>query len=81
MQVKVRFFALLRELYGAREAEVELPEGATAHDALSQLFPEALRQGRFPRSILFAVNQAYVPGSHVLKPGDELVFVPPVSGG
>lgn len=81
MTITVRLFALLRELYGAKEATLVLPEGATVAEALSALFPEAQRQGRFPRSLLFAVNRGYVSAAHVLKDGDELVFVPPVSGG
>lgn len=80
MQIKVRLFALLRELFGASEASLEVPEGCTAQQALELLFPDPARRQRIPK-LMFAINQGFVKGDAVLHAGDELVFVPPVSGG
>jgi molybdopterin converting factor subunit 1 len=79
--VRVRLFAGLREAAGASELTLELPEGATAEDAwqrLAEAHPALL-----PRraSLVAAVNRRYVAFDSVLGPGDELAFVPPVSGG
>lgn len=81
MQVTVRLFALLRELKGQSELTLEVPEGCTVAGAWELLFPELDPARRFNRAMLYAVNQEYVSAQTVLQSGDELVFVPPVSGG
>jgi molybdopterin synthase catalytic subunit len=77
----VRLFASLREAAGRGELELELPDGATAEAAwraLSADYPAlADRRG----SLAAAVNRRYVPFPTPLREGDEVVFVPPVSGG
>ena len=81
MRVRVRLFASLREAAGVPEAELELPDGASPEDAwraLSDRFP-ALAARR--QSLAAAVNRRYAPFDAPLADGDELVFVPPVSGG
>jgi molybdopterin synthase catalytic subunit len=79
MRVEVLFFALFREQAGTRETALELPEGATVRDA------QRLLESRFPglslEQGLAAVNQEFRPPEHPLADGDELAFLPPVSGG
>ncbi len=81
MKVKVKFFAILRERVGAGEITRELPEGATVAELWQAV------QNDYPRlnvpgiRLLYAVNQNYVPSDHVLVEQDEVVFIPPVSGG
>ena len=72
----VRLFAALRERAGRDALELELPEGATAADAL-----EAVREYAAGSSLVLAVNQEYATPDTRLSPGDELAVVPPVSGG
>lgn len=81
MKVRVRLFAVLREDAGRAEAELELPPGATAEDAWRQL--AARHSGLAARrpSLAAAVNRRYATFEQALSDGDELVFVPPVSGG
>src|SRR4051812_46842863 len=76
MKVRVRLFAGLRERAGAREVELELPDGASVADALERLADVA----RGTRVVL-AVNREYATPDAVLSPGDELALIPPVSGG
>ena len=79
--VRIRLFAMQRELARVRELAVELPAGATiegAWDALVDRYP-VLGPGR--SSVRFARNGAYAPASTVLDHGDELAMIPPVSGG
>ncbi len=81
MKVKVRFFALYRELVGLRETQVEVPAGSTALDVW-RLFAE--RHSHLAPNLphtRFAVNGQYVDPSVPIKEGDEVVFIPPVSGG
>lgn len=82
MVVRVRLFAVLRELAGSSSLELTLPEGATVDDALAALKGQAeLAAGVGKMSLVMAVNRDYAPGSRVLQAGDELALIPPVSGG
>jgi molybdopterin converting factor subunit 1 len=81
MKVKVKLFAILRERAGTAEVTKEIQEGSTVADlwaALQQDYPKLAVPGI---RLLYAVNQDYVRPDHVLKNSDEVVFVPPVSGG
>jgi molybdopterin converting factor subunit 1 len=81
MQVRVRLFASLREAVGKSDLELELPEKATLEDAWTFLASSHPAIAAKRRSLAVAVNRRYVPFSEVLAQGDEIVFVPPVSGG
>ena len=81
MKVNVLFFGITHDLTGCAQEQVELPEGETL---------EGLRrhyEARFPRlgsvggSLLLAVNQEIAKGPTSLHDGDEVAFMPPVSGG
>jgi MoaE-MoaD fusion protein len=76
VKVTVRLFAGLRERAGLAERELELPAGSRAHDAWS-----GLAIGDEPPGLLLAVNRQYVDHDHLLSEGDEVAFIPPVSGG
>jgi MoaE-MoaD fusion protein len=81
MHIRIRLFAMQRELAGAREVDVDLPEGAdvdAAWQALVERHP-ALTPGA--GSVRFARNGAYADGSTTLGDGDEVAMIPPVSGG
>jgi MoaE-MoaD fusion protein len=81
MRIRVRLFAIQRELAGSREVALELHDGATIEDgwsALVELFP-VLAPGR--PSVRFARNGEYADPDTVLAAGDELACIPPVSGG
>ena len=81
MKVRVKFFAILRERAGAGEVTQEIQEGSTVRDlwqTLQQEYPKLNVPGI---RLLYAVNQNYVSPEEVLKEMDEVVFVPPVSGG
>jgi molybdenum cofactor biosynthesis protein MoaC/molybdopterin converting factor subunit 1 len=82
MRVTVLLFAMLRQRAGTASLELDLPDGATAGDALAALgrrdgLAEVI--GRLP--VRVAVNREYVPESTALDTGDELAVIPPVSGG
>ena len=76
MKVAVRLFAALRERAGAREAALELDEGASVDD----VWP-ALGLGEEPAGLVYAVNRTYVERGTLLADGDEVALIPPVSGG
>ena len=81
MRIRVRLFAIQRELVGAREVPIELADGATVEDAWAAMavrFP-VLGPGR--PSVRFARNGDYAEPGTALGDGDEVAFIPPVSGG
>jgi molybdopterin synthase catalytic subunit len=81
MAVRIRLFAVQRELAGSREVRVELPDGAdveAAWDALVARHP-ALKPGR--EFLRFARNGDYADPTTRLSDGDEVAMIPPVSGG
>jgi molybdopterin synthase catalytic subunit len=81
MKVKVKFFAILRERAGAGEIIKEIGEGGTVADLWAMLKKEYPKLAPVETRLLFAVNQNYVRTDYELKDGDEVVFIPPVSGG
>jgi molybdopterin converting factor subunit 1 len=81
MRLRVRLFASLREAAGAGEVELELPAGATAEDAWQALVARHPPLAPRRASLSAAVNRRYVAFDAPLAAGDELVFIPPVSGG
>lgn len=81
MKVTVKLFAVVRDQAGADELALDLPASAAVSAALAELvarLPEARDQiGR----AAVAVNRAYASPAAILKDGDELAIIPPVSGG
>ena len=81
MKVSVRFFAAFREIVGRTHMEVGVAEGTTAGNLLDLFVGRYPRLGDLVGSSLLAVNREYVPPETTLRENDEIVFVPPVSGG
>lgn len=81
MEVRILFFAAYRELVGAREAVVVLPEGARAADLVEKVLEAHPRLRPHRDSMILAVNEEFAGPEAALKPGDEVAFLPPLSGG
>lgn len=77
MTVTVRLFAHLRERFGAGQASVEVPTGASVADVWTALSGE----DALPSHVLAAVNLEYRTGDAPVAEGDEVAFFPPVTGG
>ncbi len=81
MRVRVRLFASLRETAGAGELALELQTGATPEDAWRELAVRHPALAARRRSLTASVNRRYAAFDTPLHEGDEVVFIPPVSGG
>ncbi|MBI3400623.1 MAG: molybdopterin converting factor subunit 1 [Acidobacteria bacterium] len=84
MRVTVRLFARLRDIAGTAELARDLAPGAqatTVGDVWRQLAKEFPELAGYERSISSAVNADYARMDHVIRDGDEIAFLPPVSGG
>jgi len=79
--VRVRLFARLREQAGKETATLELPTGSTVADVYESLRREhpALEADR--KAVRAALNQEFKDWSAEVADGDEVAFIPPVSGG
>ena len=81
MSIRVLFFASLADIVGSREREVnpaEVTDILSVFDKFAAEFPdmEAHRQ-----SALFALNSEFARPGTIVRDGDEVAFLPPVSGG
>lgn len=84
MNLRVLYFARLREVFGRAQETVLLPATATLADLLASLrtrggvWAEELAPGRAFR---LAVNQEVATADTALDEGDEVAIFPPVTGG
>ena len=83
MIVRVRLFAAIREALGREQVELNLAVGATPEDAWHELTRLDERGALAARrqNLAAAVNRRYTKFDAPLSEGDEVVFIPPVSGG
>jgi len=79
MQIRVLPFGVLKDRLGASPVAVELPEGATVADLLLQLGEN--RPTPWLRGIAVSVNAEFAAATQLLREGDEVGLLPPVSGG
>ena len=76
--IEVRLFAGLRERAGWAARPLALAAGSTPERIWREL---GLGEGAIPTTVRVAVNQAFASPHQALAPGDELAFLPPISGG
>ncbi len=80
MEVKILAFGIAKDILGGSSLSVELPEKPTvgqlkAH--LCQAYPDFEKLASFA----IALNTEYAEDQQAIRPGDEVVIIPPVSGG
>lgn len=81
MRVTVRLFARLREAAGVSECDCDVRPGAVVADvwrALSSRYPSL---EPFAGSVTCAINAEFAKPAAEVREGDEVAFLPPVSGG
>jgi molybdopterin converting factor subunit 1 len=81
MRVTVRLFARLRDLAGTGELVREVPPGATARQVWDDLVLEWPGLREYEKTISVAVNAEYSRMTATVSDGDDIAFMPPVSGG
>jgi molybdopterin converting factor subunit 1 len=81
MQTRVLFFGKLKELAGGAEQSVELRSGATIAELFERFANQRPELASYRSSVVASRNQEFAPWTTVLEPGDEIAFLPPVSGG
>ena len=81
MSIRIRLFARLREIAGTGELQRTLPAAATAQTAWDELAREFPALAEYRNVVSCAVNEEYARFDTRLEDGDEIAFLPPVSGG
>jgi molybdopterin converting factor subunit 1 len=81
MQITVRYFAAHRDITGQSEQRLALEQGATVGSLWELLVAQYPRLGGYSGRLLYAVNQEFATLTTELSDGDEVAFIPPVSGG
>ncbi|MBB6145369.1 molybdopterin synthase catalytic subunit [Silvibacterium bohemicum] len=85
MRIKLLLFGILRDLIpdlvSRKDGELELPTGATVADLLQTCRQSLAGHDQLWASCAVAVNREYTAAAHVLREGDEVALLPPVSGG
>ncbi|MEO5742799.1 MAG: MoaD/ThiS family protein [Vicinamibacterales bacterium] len=81
MRVTVRLFARLRDIAGTGDLSREAQAGATIGDVWRGLVAEFPEMARYESSMSSAVNADYAKMTVTVADGDEIAFLPPVSGG
>lgn len=81
VRVKVLFFGRLKEIVGRAEDSIEVADGAPIEALFSQYGTRHPEFARFRASLVASCNQEFTAWSTPLHAGDEVAFLPPVSGG
>ena len=79
IHVTLRCFAAVRDILDTDTVTVEIEAGTTARGMLEKLGQQHPALLRVP--VAFAVNRDYARADSVLSDGDEVAFIPPISGG
>ena len=81
MNVRVQFYAQLRELIGIDEVELELPKGATVRELLEKIYAQRPALRDHDKSILVGAGLEFIDRNYKLNPEEEIAIMPPVQGG
>ena len=81
INVTVKLFAVYQEVYGTSELKITFSKPTTVGDTLDYLLQEKPELEKFRNVTRFGVNLQFVAADTVINDGDEIVLIPPVSGG
>jgi molybdopterin synthase sulfur carrier subunit len=81
MKVKVKLFAVYQEVFKTDNLELELPEKTLVKEVLEKLISLKPELEKWRNLTRFGVNLQFVESETILNEGDEVVLIPPVSGG
>ena len=81
INITIKLFAAYQEAYGASELALQLPSGTTVSQVCDRCIKEHPELEKWRDLTRFGVNLEFVPPETALQDCDEIVFIPPVSGG
>lgn len=81
ISVTVKLFAIYQEAYGVPEISWELPPHTPVAAILDRMIAQYPHLAPWQPLTRFGINLQFVEPDHILESGDEVVLIPPVSGG
>jgi MoaE-MoaD fusion protein len=81
VRIRVLFFGQLKDIVGVAQEDTELSDGSRVEDLFERYGRRFPKLAEFRPSIAASVNQEYANWRAPLASGDEVAFLPPVSGG
>jgi molybdopterin converting factor subunit 1 len=81
MDVKVKYFATIRDIVGSGENTLQLPAGTTVGSLVRILSDRYAGVRPWAPYLRVAINRTYADVGTEIRPGDEVAVIPPVSGG
>lgn len=79
--MKVQFFSQLKEIVGAGELTLDLPDGTPVSELLARLYRDFPALEQWDRNLLIGAGVDFVGREHRISPNDEIAIMPPVQGG
>jgi len=79
--VTLKLFAVYQDLYGLPEMVLKLPSGTTVIGVCDRLIQDHPELSQWRDLTRFGINLQFVEPETILQDGDEVVLIPPVSGG
>ena len=79
--INVKLFAAYQEAYGKPELQLKLEQPITVSEVLEKILTEKPELRQWQEVTRFGVNLQFVEGNTLIDDSDEVVFIPPVSGG
>ena len=79
--MRVQFFSQLKEIVGASEITLDLPDGTSVADLLTLLYRDFPELEKWDHGLLVGAGLTFVARDHVIQPNDEIAIMPPVQGG
>lgn len=81
ISITIKLFAAYQEVYNTSELKLDFPDRTTIGEILDYLLEKKPELEKLRDVTRFGVNLEFVEADTLLKDGDEIVFIPPVSGG
>lgn len=81
MTIQILMFGHYRDAVEGGSFTLTLPDGATVSDAAAEVSSRDIRLADLPRRVRAAIGDSFVTFDHALSDGDEVAFLPPMSGG
>jgi molybdopterin converting factor subunit 1 len=81
MKIKIKFFAMHRDIVGATEIELEVNDGTELIGLLDLVIDKYPGLAKIRDTTLLSLNHNYAPDDYILNDGDEVAIFPPVGGG
>ncbi|HSU85223.1 MAG TPA: MoaD/ThiS family protein [Chthoniobacterales bacterium] len=81
MRCTVQFFSQLKEIAGASEISLDLPDGASVAELLGRLYRDYPKLAQWDRNLLIGIGLDFVERDQRILPNDQIAIMPPVQGG